>query len=612
MPRKLSGQLFTNAERDGLSFEGCRVSALFDDRSPDDPDTPSAVSDAAGRFALLFPDGEIRSDVVRFVVSSPDGRTIGETEVKTGTLRDSITIEVEGLDAEPPPPPPEPPPAPPEPARAPEVPGRTAVDAAFKFDAAFRGALTENLTPLRARTDAIATRVEAAFATFTPTPLSEEELDARHYVEPDTDPSVMLENIIKERTHEIGSSDATHTLTLRDGDDLKQVTKNAAGDRHVDLHDLLGFINGKLGGGSIATEPVYSACDADMEAESRVVAIEKGAAGNGAGPPNGHVDAPGSPDADQLVKDSVNIQMHSATSPETRLEYGAMPSIPNTAGKDEVQSTILQTFELRPGASDVTSYHDFHTLQIAFAHVWTRIFDGQLESLGRELYGEYVKLKDFSGTNGDDLSVGTVDDLRRLMDEVRKLSQTVETDIPSDLRGGGGDPGTKGGAKGSNILSDIAKGAVVVATGGVSWLLEMAFQEFSRLGQKPIITWDQFPGPWPPRRDRIEVTYDVAPAGMVEIQLKTDPDSHIKILEFEPWDPASRTFIHGAPYMRLSNAGHVEVVAMTLQPSQLASGCIEFASEETSAADTPGRYVLGDLASGIKDGTRVTFYWKDS
>ena len=75
-----------------------------------------------------------------------------------------------------------------------------------------------------------------------------------------------------------------------------------------------------------------------------------------------------------------------------------MPRIPNTADDDAVQSRILETFELRPGASDVTSYHDFHTLQIAFQHVWTRIFDGELESLGRELYREYVKLKDFSGS----------------------------------------------------------------------------------------------------------------------------------------------------------------------------------------------------------------------
>ena len=65
------------------------------------------------------------------------------------------------------------------------------------------------------------------------------------------------------------------------------------------------------------------------------------------------------------------------------------------------------------------------------------IFDAQLENLGRDLYREYVKLKDFSGATGPDLTVGSADDLRRLMDEVKKLSQIVQDDIPDDLRGNG-------------------------------------------------------------------------------------------------------------------------------------------------------------------------------
>jgi hypothetical protein len=359
------------------------------------------------------------------------------------------------------------------------------------------------------------------------------------------------------------------------------------------------------------TEPAYTACKAELEAERIVAAVETPPAdrngdGNGGGP-DGFPDR----EADQLVKDAVNLQMRSATAPETRLEYGAMPAIPNTAGKDEAQRTILQTFELRPGASDVTSYHDFHTVQIAFPHVWSRIFDGELEALGRDLYREYVKLKDFSGSTAPDLSVGTVGDLRRLMDEVKKLSQIVEQDIPSDLRGAGGVPASDG-ARGADDLNTAVKAGVGVLTGGVSWLLEWALKEFSNLNRKPIIRWEEFPGPWPPRRERIHVSYDAAPADRVEIVLKTDPGSHIKILEFEPWDPASRSFVHGTPDMRISNAGHVDWVKMTLRESQLDAGVLEYASEETSAADTPGRYVLGDLGKMLADGTRVVFHWTDS
>ena len=319
-------------------------------------------------------------------------------------------------------------------------------------------------------------------------------------------------------------------------------------------------------------------------------------------------DSPGDQAADELVQDAVGLQMGSATAPEARLEYGSMPGIPNTADDDAVQSRILQTFELRPGASDVTSYHDFHTLQIAFQHVWTRLFDGELESLGRELYREYVKLKDFSGSTDGDLRVGTVDDLRRLMTEVKKLSQIVEDDLPGDLRGDGGNA-TRNGTKGSSELSDGAKVAVGVATGGLSWLLDWALEALSLAGKKPIIKWAEFPGPWPPRQDRIEVSFApaVVPAGHVEIVLQTDYGSHIKIIEFEPWDAAGNEFVHGP---QISNAGHVGSVTLALRTSQIETGVLEFASEESTGLNL-GRYVLGNLPEKLNDGTRVTFYWKD-
>lgn len=603
----LSGKLTTSAAGDELSLDGCRIEALFNRKSPDGPGTPTAYADAGGNFTLPGLEREdIASQTVRFVALSPTGRFLGETEVPAAELGDGITIEVKGDGL-----------APPEPALQPEPTGRTAVDAAFRDGAAFRSALTENLKPLRVESEAIARRVDTAFRHFKPTPFTAKELAARHYVDPDKDPGETLDRVITHGVDAIRSADTTRTLTLRDGPELRELLtaesdgNGGPGEGHVELHALMRFIDGRSAGGSIVNEPAYTACKARLEAEGMVAALESPPAPpNGDGTTNGQVASSEALDTDELVKESVNLQMHSATSPEERLDYGSMPAIPNTADKDAAQSGILQTFELRPGASDVTSYHDFHALQIAFPHVWTRIFDGQLEALGRDLYREYVKLKDFSGSGAEDLHVGTVDDLRRLMDEVKKLSQVVEEDIPRDLRGSGG---TTNGAKGSNDWVDDVKDVIHVATGGVTWLLELAFEEFSKIGQKPIIRWDEFPGPWPPRQDTIQLSYSAAPAGRVEIVLATDPDSHIKILEFEPWDPRKRTFVHSTDKkMRISNAGHVESVMMTLNPSQLDAGVLEFASEETSAADTPGRYVLGDLANGLQAGTRATFYWRDS
>jgi hypothetical protein len=605
MPLELSGQLTTRATDEQPSFEGCRIEVLFDDEPLGGRETPSAVSDAAGHFTLVWPDGrETAAETVGLAVLSPSGRLIGRAKVRTGDGAEEVTIEVDSPD-----------PVPTGPVPEPEIPGRAAVDAAFRVDSAFRSALTENLKPLRAESEAIARRVETAFATFTPTPLSAEVLEARHYVEPDEDPGETLDAVIMDGVRALGSSDTKRTLTLRDSPELRGLLTEAPGDGEpaegkVELDALVAFINGKHAGGSVVAEPADAPCRAELEAESRVAALESASvAEDGVGGANGQVASSESREADELVKESVNLQMRSATAPEARLDYGSMPVIPNAAGKDQAQSSILQTFELRPGASDVTSYHDFHVLQIAFQHVWTRIFDGQLESLGRELYREYVKLKDFSGSTDDDLRVSTVDDLRALMDEVKKLSQIVESSIPREVSGNGG--GQKGGGtKGRGDLEDIARAGVAVLTGGASLLFEAALKELGKLGEKPVITWDDFGREYPKGLDMIEVSFvgGVAPAGEVEVVLLTDDGSHRKIIEFQPWVEEARNFGDGPS---VSNVGHPEGyrATMRLRTSSLALAVLQFASQETETIDL-GRYVLAHLEDRLKDRTRVTFHWK--
>ena len=112
--------------------------------------SPSALSDAAGNFALALDDRqEIASDTVRFVAFSPTGEVIGEAEITTTDLGDAITIDVEYLAN-----------APLAPGTPTATPERTAVDAMFRGETAFRAALTDNLKPLRAESAAIAKRID--------------------------------------------------------------------------------------------------------------------------------------------------------------------------------------------------------------------------------------------------------------------------------------------------------------------------------------------------------------------------------------------------------------------------------------------------------------------
>jgi hypothetical protein len=323
--------------------------------------------------------------------------------------------------------------------------------------------------------------------------------------------------------------------------------------------------------------------------------------------------------ADELVAHHVDVQMKSATSPEDRLTYGL---IPNGADKDQVQSGLLETFELRPGASDVTAYHDFHTLQIAFEHVWTRLFDGELEQLGRQLYTEYVGLKDFLGYDPDaDRPISSLDDLIWLIGEVRALSQFTQQSVPTELKGDGKSGGGTEPPKGSgDLTSDLAEVGAAILTGGLSAIASAVLNEISNAGKKPIKRWPDFNGQPLERGDRITSSfeYGVVRAGTIELVLQTDIGSHWKGLALQIWVQNAGKFvncvmldnsamnvvsINGPQYFRSST-----VVPATLVPG----GVIEFASEESPGLNL-GRYVLADLATGdkLRDGARITFYWQD-
>jgi hypothetical protein len=518
---------------------------------------------------------------------------------------------------------------------------RLAVDSAFRSSADVRVALAENLKALRPESEAIAARVDSAFKEFDLNPASprvegspsrsrhglvaefaaeaaraagsrrgrrregaqaQDESKApeaadRNYVKQGTAVAETLDSVILDGIDALKSSDTQRTITFNNPADLESLSK---GGSSVEPRKLLKLINEKSDGPSLLKAPAYAQCKAKLRATKILAEVATAHEAQAASADNGTPAE--TQEAAELVKGSVNLQMSSATSPEERLAYGSMPKIPNAANDDTTQKGILDTFELRPGPSDVTSYHDFRTLQIAFQHVWTRIYDGELEGLGRELYREYVKLKDFGGFTEADLKVRTADDLHNLIDEVRKLSQWVEADIPKNLGGSGADGGGSKGA-GDWTIPDVA-------SGGLTWLLRQALEALAQLDRKAIITWEQFPGPWGGRADTIEksIVGGVAPDGFVEIVLETDEGSHVKILKLELFDEATQRYADGKS---LDNR-YGWTQTMAAPTSWMATSVLEFRSEETSQGDIRGRYVLAELSRLLVNRSRVTFHWKDS
>jgi len=314
-----------------------------------------------------------------------------------------------------------------------------------------------------------------------------------------------------------------------------------------------------------------------------------------------------------LVSDNVNLQMATATSPEMKLSYAV---IPNDSGKG--QADLLRTFELRPDPTDVTSYHDFTTLQIAFEHVWTQLFDFRLASVGTQLYEEYVQLKALSGSAAPDPTIDTLDDLANLVTEIRSLSQFVQSTTPSTLGVATNDTPASADSLGNDLQVGLA-----VASGGVIPLFEAAFNALITLGQKPLITWSDLKSDnaLPGHGDHIVASfeYSVAPPGTVQFVLKTDTNSYLKQIAFQFWDQASDKSSNLILVSNKSKAivtdpdGHnyFKETSAPVPFSLIQTGCFEFASQEGNIGEiVPGRYILGNLSEQLVERSRVTFYWK--
>lgn len=96
-----------------------------------------------------------------------------------------------------------------------------------------------------------------------------------------------------------------------------------------------------------------------------------------------------SPTGEAVIGALINQQLATSTSPEAALRY---ERVIDPATKNAKVCETVGQLSLCGGPADVTSYHDFPALQIAFEHVWTEIFDRGLVGAGKTLYSEVVKL----------------------------------------------------------------------------------------------------------------------------------------------------------------------------------------------------------------------------
>jgi hypothetical protein len=505
------------------------------------------------------------------------------------------------------------------------TPDRLALDDVFLNHDALRRGLTDNLNARRIERDRADERVKKAFEEISLSKPTKNDRSPLNHVKPDASTLDAVTAVVHRRVDAIRKSDAASVVSVRAGSKLVKWDKaGKSKDRpagSLKLKALLDLVNVRQSGPLFASAPAQAA-RYEAEGEAQKVIDDVVANGTGDAPQRkpGADRTAGDLSADKLVAQSVNVQMKSATAPEDRLTYGL---IPNGANADKTQAHLLQTFELRPGASDVTSYHDFNTLRIAFEHVWTRLLDGELEQLGRELYREYVGLKDFLGYDPNtDRPITSLDDLKWLINEIHSLSDFAQEAIPPQLtnsQAGGDSSGTQKGA--SDVTTGVAQVVGAVLTGGLTSIMEAAINAFADIGKMPIKHWADLNGQKLELGDRITATFDynAASAGSIELALQTDVGTHWKGFWFQFWDQSSGQYVNfaavanGNKETRAVNGRDYYWSSIPVPANLVPTGVITFKSE-ASPGNNVGRYVLSNLAEGNKlsVGARITFYWQDN
>lgn len=505
----------------------------------------------------------------------------------------------------------------------------TAVDKFFQTDERVREAMSRNIKKRSAATIEAAARAKAAFEGFTPSKYSAQERARRNFVPSDASPAAAVRAVVDKGVEVMRASAQRRAMKIHLGgalDHLIEKTDGGASIGKAQLGELMAYVQTRMDGGvlSVSTDSAFTECQAEAEAQRRLDQIlgntPAAVAATDPATEATVTDAPEPKATGEFVGEQVRIQMETATSPEQQLRF-AVPSRSDPKQTDKA----VETFELRSGPADVTSYHDFNSLQIAFEHVWQEIFDGRLATLGQELYQEYVRLQEFVGADSAGKSVDTIDDLRDLMDEIRELGNLTATATPAPLQpkdGAGSADSTAATPKevGEAVLNAVDPAnnlTSVIGNETVETILDPGGAIIKAIAKLifgyPKLTWAAFPCREPVSGgDKVTVTIEpnAVSAGTVEIHLKADKGvgwKGMKLIRLDengkPKDPWGIVTANPEDPMVWNKDSYDRLPFWTWEAER---AYLEFWHEGAFTIHGPS-FVMDGLKDRLTDGTRVTF-----
>jgi hypothetical protein len=159
-----------------------------------------------------------------------------------------------------------------------QSPIHSAISEIFQNDSNLRDAIADNLKQRSAVASAIAERAKKAFHGFSPSKYSSAERDRPNYLGPTDKLDHALKTVVHNSVDVIRGSSVKRSIKLSLNEDLKSLITDKRGKGvigSVDLKDLVGYIAQNPGAiPSLSTNPAYTSCKAELDAEEQLKAIE--------------------------------------------------------------------------------------------------------------------------------------------------------------------------------------------------------------------------------------------------------------------------------------------------------------------------------------------------
>lgn len=314
------------------------------------------------------------------------------------------------------------------------------VETAFRTDTNVRTVYSRNLSGRVGETVPDVRRAATAFQDFRPTRFGDRERRSG-YLPPGGDPELAMEQQVTDGADRLRSQ-ARQGLRVQLTDAFKDLltSSDGGGPQTIHLPVLLDLLQARLPATATARgDAALAPCAAAAKAKELFDRIEADPAPAAAGREPGRREAGDPPPDADFIAGRVHALLAGTQSPDDPLAAEPLVLPPPAAGGEHA----VQNLELRTGPADVTAYHDFNSLQIAFDHVWAELFDQGLDALGRQFYHAYVGLLDFVGlkrdADGNPLDadgrplkpVTSIDDIVKLIQDASMLSAVTSASTPA-------------------------------------------------------------------------------------------------------------------------------------------------------------------------------------